>query len=270
MLVGIIADAGNRRRQHLGIKPGRLVVVYRTLSGAFGGLTTRSVAFGTRLSGKGIVTAIRLTLGTFGTGARFESGLRPLFGALFGALFTARFRTGIRARFWAPFWSRILTRFRALLWALFAFPIVVRLLIAARLLRLAWTFILPLKIVIIAVKTALLAIAAGGTRIVALHFAIGDHAEIVIGELQEIFGLHAIIVQLRFLRQLAVFFQQLRGIATRAAVNPVALIAAVTAASAAIAVAATTPTIVAIVVAVVVIALVIQGKSAFSLGPAFW
>ncbi len=266
MLVGIIADAGNRRRQHLGIKPGRLVVVYRTLSGAFGGLTTRSVAFGTRLSGKGIVTAIRLTLGTFGTGARFESGLRPLF----GALFTARFRTGIWARFWAPFWSRILTRFRALLWALFAFPIVVRLLIAARLLRLAWTFILALKIVIIAVKTALLAIAAGGTRIVALHFAIGDHAEIVIGELQEIFGLHAIIVQLRFLRQLAVFLQQLRGIATRAAINPVALIAAVTAASAAIAVAATTPTIVAIVVAVVVIALVIQGKSAFSLGPAFW
>jgi hypothetical protein len=69
------------------------------------------------------------------------------------------------------------------------------------------------------------------------------------------------------LRQLAVFFQQLGRIAARAAVNPVALIAAATttAAATAVVVATSTPTIAVIIV---VIPLVIQGNFAFSLGPA--
>jgi hypothetical protein len=57
---------------------------------------------------------------------------------------------------------------------------------------------------------------------------IGDDAEIVIGELQVVFCLDPVAVQVGILRQLAVFLQQLRGIAARPAVDPVELLTAAT------------------------------------------
>jgi hypothetical protein len=56
----------------------------------------------------------------------------------------------------------------------------------------------------------------------------GQHAEIMIGELQIIFGVDAIPLHLRIAGERFVFFQQLRGIATGAVVDPVAIILAAT------------------------------------------
>ena len=66
-----------------------------------------------------------------------------------------------------------------------------------------------------------------------------DHTKIVIGELEVVLRLNAIAVEVRILRQLAVFLQQLRRIAARPAVNPVELLAAVVRA-----ITAATPTVV--------------------------
>jgi hypothetical protein len=55
---------------------------------------------------------------------------------------------------------------------------------------------------------------------------IGYDAEIVVGELEEVFRLHAIAIEVSIVRQLAVFFQHLGRIAARPAVNPVELLAA--------------------------------------------
>jgi hypothetical protein len=67
----------------------------------------------------------------------------------------------------------------------------------------------------------------------------------MIGKLQIIFGLHAVAIQMGILRQLAIFLQHLRSIATGAAIDPVDLLSAVLG-PAGIAAAATTviPTIV--------------------------
>jgi hypothetical protein len=53
---------------------------------------------------------------------------------------------------------------------------------------------------------------------------IGDHAEVMVGKLQVVFGLHAITVQVRVLCKLAILFEQLGGIAPRTAVDPVELL----------------------------------------------
>jgi hypothetical protein len=53
---------------------------------------------------------------------------------------------------------------------------------------------------------------------------LGQHAEIVIGELKIIFGVHPVARQLRVASQILVFLKQLRGIATRAIVDAVALV----------------------------------------------
>jgi hypothetical protein len=56
--------------------------------------------------------------------------------------------------------------------------------------------------------------------------AVGQHAEIMVGKLQIIFELHPITRHLCFARQILVLFEQLRGIAARAIVNPVTAVAA--------------------------------------------
>jgi hypothetical protein len=55
---------------------------------------------------------------------------------------------------------------------------------------------------------------------------VGEHAEIVIGELEVIFLLHAVAIEVRVVRQLAVLLEQLRRIPTRPAVDPVDVLAA--------------------------------------------
>ena len=55
---------------------------------------------------------------------------------------------------------------------------------------------------------------------------VGDHTEIMVGELQIIFGLHAVAIMLGVLGKLLVLVEQLRGIAASAAVDPVARIGA--------------------------------------------
>ena len=99
---------------------------------------------------------------------------------------------------------------------------------------------------------------------VSAHAAVGGHPEIVIGELQVIFGLDPVTVEVGVLRQLAIFFEQLRGIAARPAVNPVELLSA--AATAAVRpIAASAPTVVVaiavVVTAVIAVVIIIQGDS---------
>ena len=70
-----------------------------------------------------------------------------------------------------------------------------------------------------------LVIAARSTLLVLTGLVVGNHAEIVIGELQVIFHLHAVAIVVGVLRELLVLFEQLRGIAACAAVDPVELVA---------------------------------------------
>jgi len=58
------------------------------------------------------------------------------------------------------------------------------------------------------------------------YAAVGDHAEIVIGKLEVIFGLNTVPIEVRVLCQLAIFFEHLGRIAPRAAIDPVQLLAA--------------------------------------------
>src|SRR5690606_1377583 len=83
-------------------------------------------------------------------------------------------------------------------------------------------------------------------RIVALHAAVGDYPEVVVGELQVILGLHAVAVERRVVGELLVLLEQLGRVAACPAVDPVALAAAALAAIAA----ATAP---AIVVAIILV-----------------
>jgi hypothetical protein len=55
---------------------------------------------------------------------------------------------------------------------------------------------------------------------------VGENAEIMIRELEIIFGVHPIALALRVACQVLVFLQQLAGIAPRAAVDPVPVVAA--------------------------------------------
>ena len=73
----------------------------------------------------------------------------------------------------------------------------------------------------------------------------------MVGELQIIFGLNAVVIMLGVLRKLLIFIEQLRRIAPRAAINPVGCVAATL-----IAIVIRTTATTAIVV---VITMVIQG-----------
>ena len=84
-----------------------------------------------------------------------------------------------------------------------------------------------IAVIAVAFATALLPAIITADALVFLTLAgIGNHPEIVIGELQVIFFLHPITVQMGIVRQLAVFFEHLRRIAPRPAVYPVELLAA--------------------------------------------
>ena len=91
------------------------------------------------------------------------------------------------------------------------------------------------------------ACAIAAALLVLARLVVGDHAEIVVRELEVVLHLHAVAIVLGVLRELLVLVEHLRGIAARPAVDAVQL----SAASALVAVAApATP----------VIAIVIQGK----------
>jgi hypothetical protein len=53
----------------------------------------------------------------------------------------------------------------------------------------------------------------GAARLVLLRAHVGDHAEIVVGELQVVLGLHPVAVERRVVRQLAVLLEHLRSVA---------------------------------------------------------
>ena len=83
--------------------------------------------------------------------------------------------------------------------------------------------------IIVAVVIAIIAV----TRLLLVlpGLEIGLHAEIMIGELQIIFRVHPVVIHLRILRELLVFFQKLSGIAARAIVDPVLMIETTTTAA---------------------------------------
>ena len=78
-------------------------------------------------------------------------------------------------------------------------------------------------VIAIVIRVALLIVVARLLLFLA-GLEVGLHAEIMIGELQIIFRVHAIIVHLRILRELLVFFQKLSGIAAGAIVDAVLMI----------------------------------------------
>ena len=84
-------------------------------------------------------------------------------------------------------------------------------------------------LIIVAVVIAIIAV----TRLLLVlpGLEIGLHAEIMIGELQIIFRVHPVVIHLRILRELLVFFQKLSGIAARAIVDPVLMIETTTTAA---------------------------------------
>ena len=111
---------------------------------------------------------------------------------------------------------------------------------------------LTMTIAIVPVVAVVIGLLAGfvalGARFVLTGLVVGDHAEIMVRELQVVFRLNPVAIVLRVLSQLLVLVEQLRCVATRPAVDPVELVSA----TAQIAIYATAATIVAIV---------IQGKS---------
>src|SRR5205085_7347763 len=73
--------------------------------------------------------------------------------------------------------------------------------------------LLALVLIIIALAGPLLFVAGAG---------LGENAEIMIGELEEIFGLDAVALHLRVARETLIFLEQLGGIAPLTIVLPVA------------------------------------------------
>lgn len=102
-------------------------------------------------------------------------------------------------------------------------------------------------------------IVALGARFVLPRLVVGDHAEVMIGKLQIIFGLNPVAIVLGVLSKLLVLVEKLRRIATCPAVNPV-LIAST---ALVVAVSATAATIVTIVIQRKFI--LIRGQGAFSM-----
>jgi hypothetical protein len=108
--------------------------------------------------------------------------------------------------------------------------------------------ILFLVAVIVTVFGATTILAARCALLVLTHALIGYHPEVMIGELEVIFLLHAIIVEVRIQRHLPVFLKHLRRVAARSAVNPVELLAAALLTI----VTAATPTVIVVVTTIVI------------------
>lgn len=79
--------------------------------------------------------------------------------------------------------------------------------------------VVHVELVEIVALATLLALLVGAAAL------IGEHAEVMVGELQIIFGVDAIARKLRIARHVAVLFQQLRRIAARPAVDTIAAVA---------------------------------------------
>lgn len=82
---------------------------------------------------------------------------------------------------------------------------------------------LVLELLLLPALAAILAIAL----FFLAHAGVGDHAEIVIGKLQVVFGLDAVAIHMGVLRKLAILLEQLGGIAPGAAIDPVELLATI-------------------------------------------
>ena len=82
-----------------------------------------------------------------------------------------------------------------------------------------------------------------------LRAHVGDDAEIVVGELQVVFGLHPVAVERGIVRELLVLLEHLRRVAPGSAIDPVALVAAALA------------TIAATAAPAILIAILVQRKS---------
>jgi hypothetical protein len=107
--------------------------------------------------------------------------------------------------------------------------------------------IVAIFIITLIARTAALFIALGA-RFILARLVVSNHPEIVVCELEVVFGLNPVAIVLRILSKLLILVEQLGRIAACTAVNPVLIIAALVAAVTAAATA-------------IVIAIVIQGKS---------
>ena len=94
------------------------------------------------------------------------------------------------------------------------------LLLLLRLVVVAALVVIAVAVVVIAVVVDILATRAA--LLVELRAAFAQHAEIMVGELQPIFGLHPVAGELRIARETLVFLEQLRRIATLALVAGIA------------------------------------------------
>ena len=133
----------------------------------------------------------------------------------------------------------------------------------ARAARTATIIIVPLVLGIAllgiarAIILTIVLVIALGARLVLTDFVIIDDAEIMVGELQEIFLLYAVAVMLSVLSQLFIRVEQLGRVAARPAVDPGHLVAATATASAALwTIVITTAT----AVIIVHIAIIVQGS----------
>jgi hypothetical protein len=81
---------------------------------------------------------------------------------------------------------------------------------------------LAVVVIILLVLVERLAVLA--TRLLEARARLGEHTEIMIRELEVIFGVHPIALHLRIAGEILVFLEQLRGIATCATVDAVAVI----------------------------------------------
>ncbi len=107
--------------------------------------------------------------------------------------------------------------------------------------------------IILIIASAL--VTAGRTGFILTHLVVIDDAEIMVGELQKIFCLHAVPVMLRVLGQLFIFIEQLGRVAAGPAVDSVKLVsttAASTATTALRAIGITTAAAVTVTISIVV------------------
>ena len=105
------------------------------------------------------------------------------------------------------------------------------------------TVVTVLVVAIVALLVVLAVLVALRARLFLASLVVGNHTEIVVGELQVICGLNTVAIMLSVLSKLLIFIQQLRRIAARPAVNPVERVSATL-----ITIAATTAAIISITI----------------------
>ena len=190
----------------------------------------------------GLLDGVR-TRGTFDTLARLLLDRRALlaFGLTLGTLCTIRalLALGALLAFSLALWpvlaliaivARLLLLLAVLTFITIAFLLATRLFALRLLLLLGLLGLLRglIAVVVAVIAFAILvviivdALAAGAALLVVFGAAFAEYAEIMVCELQPIFGLDAVTGELRIARQALVFFEQLRRIATLTLVAGVA------------------------------------------------